>query len=168
MLPINNERIRILSSEFHNIEEMIAELSKYTRLTSEDYIPEPSVFDTNSIIDEAVQSFEIKAANKKQLINFNKPRTENIVESDKSGFIRVLNNLIINAVNNAPDNSEIKISESHRTNIITGSDLLTIEIENEGKIEERDIQNIITGSGLNRVFITHITDFQAGHCLPAE
>ncbi len=139
VLQINNKRINLLSSEFERIEEIISELSKYTKLASEDYIPEPEAFDMNSLIEEVLARFQLQAKQKNILFEFVRQDNSLFIETDRIGIMRVMNNLAVNALNNAPENTHIKISAELVKSIINESEVIAVEIENTGMIEEKDL-----------------------------
>ena len=159
MLPLNTERMRLLAGEFSRIREIIDELSKYTKLNSEDYCPLPEVVDMNTMLEEVKHRFELQTEQKGQQIVLDRPKLPSMIETDRFGMMRVLNNLTANAVNNSPENSVIRMSLRAARRIIDEKAIFIIEIENEGKISEEDLPLIFdrlyrskksgyTGSGL--------------------
>ena len=179
VLKIDKERISLLGAEFSRIEEIIAELSRYTKLSSEDYIPEPSDFDLNELAAELIERFEIQAEQNRQQLVFNRPGLPSMIETDKLGIMRVLNNLTVNALNNAPENSAIHFSIKTQRRIITNSDCFVIEIENDGRIDEMDLplifdrmyrskQSGYQGSGLGLAISKTIIEKNGGKIIGFE
>ena len=139
VLKIDDERIKLLSSEFGIIEEIIAELARYTTLASNDYTPTPESFDLNILISEVEKRFRIQSENNNQILDFKHSEVPCMIKTDRLGIMRVLNNLTVNALNNAPEKSRIEISTGMRKHMIHNSDILIIEIENEGHIDDSDL-----------------------------
>lgn len=139
VLKVDDERISLLSAEFGRIEEIIEELSRYTKLSSEDYIPEPKLIDLNKFIQEVVDRFKLQTEHKDQKLLFEKPKLPSLIETDKLGLMRVFNNLTANALNNAPGHSSIRISIGSYKRMIDKTEVFSVEFENNGKIEDTDL-----------------------------
>ena len=139
VLTIDEKRINLLSSEFDRIQEIISELSHYTRISSDDYIPQPDVVDLNTLIEEAIERFSLQTGQKNQELVFEKPTSPSLVEIDKTGLMRVINNLTANAMNNAPDESKIVFSITEARNIIDRARLYIIAVENSGRIDNSEL-----------------------------
>lgn len=174
VLKLNEDRINIILKENDTIKDIINELSIFTRQNSKDYSWDQEGLNINNIVKDVCDIFSSIAEKKEQVITYEKPTRDILLAVNRPGLIRVLNNLLANALHNAPGNSEVILSVCIQKHRITKEEIVVIEIENSGYIEEEDIPFIFNrlyrgkgsdykGSGLGLAISKSIVEKNRGH-----
>lgn len=129
------EMITLIKTSVSNSIEMISDLVEAHLNSSETEIKKESV-DINALLIECVELLRFKASEKKQTIELS--NDENIIlKINKEKIIRVVLNLIVNAIKFSPEGEVIKVSVKKQLNTIKVSvedNGIGVPKENEEKI----------------------------------
>ena len=174
VLKLNEDRINTILRENNTIKEIINELSSFTKLNSKDFFSDQEELNINDTIEDICDLLSSIATKKGQVIIYEKPHSDIFLAVNRLGLIRALNNLLANALHNAPKNSKVLIRLSTEKNRISKIESVVIEIENSGHIKEQDLPFIFNrlyrgkgseykGSGLGLAISKSIVEKNRGH-----
>lgn len=135
----NSSMVKHLNIIANNIKEMNGLMESYSKSiklaeTTKENINEAEVV---SLVNEAVKLCTFYARRKNITIEVDSPWSDRIVKLDKSKFIRILSNLIMNAVKYSDENGKVLIS------IYQDGNFINVSIEDNGKgMSENELRNV--------------------------
>jgi len=135
----NSSMVKHLNIITNNIKEMNGLMESYSKSiklaeTKKENINEAEIV---SLVNEAVKLCTFYARRKNIIIEVDSPWPDKIVKLDKSKFIRILSNLIMNAVKYSDENGKIKIS------IYQDGNFINISIADNGKgMSKNELRNV--------------------------
>lgn len=115
---MQNQYLGVALSEADRIKHMIENNLDLSKYESGNFVPNMSEFNLNEIVRSIVVSMEKRIREKNIVIDFKYEKPENIVEADESGILRVIQNLLDNALKFAAVGSEIEISVTNKDNLV--------------------------------------------------
>ncbi len=166
------EVYRLMTKDCDHSTNLIAELLEIGRLEDENFVLEKQEIDLNEFLESAIEQFDNNIT--KKSIGFVKLFEKDLgpINLNEGEFIRVINNLISNAIKFTPEGGEIKII----TKSISG-DTISIEISDTGiGISENLLPNIFDkfskarrkgiegekSTGLGMWIVKHIINLHSG------
>jgi len=135
----NSSMVKHLNIITNNIKEMNGLMESYSKSiklaeTKKENINEAEIV---SLVNDAVKLCTFYARRKNIIIEVDSPWPDKIVKLDKSKFIRILSNLIMNAVKYSDENGKIKIS------IYQDGNFINISIADNGKgMSKNELRNV--------------------------
>lgn len=114
---MQNQYLGVALSEAERMQHMIENNLDLSKYESGNFVPNMSEFNLNEIVRSIVISMEKRIREKNIIIQFKYEKPENIVEADESAILRVIQNLLDNALKFASVNSEIEISITNKNNL---------------------------------------------------
>lgn len=119
--------VQIIHTKIKQIDEMVNQLFELSRIESVEFKAEKEPFVLSEIVQEMVKIFQLSALQKNIKLNCT-PSTFHVwTNADIRMMERVVQNLIVNAVNNTPESGSIQVS------VIVENKKLVFEINNTGK-----------------------------------
>lgn len=138
VLVMDEKRVNLLSNEVRRIDEMIAELSELTRIRSEVYTTVSEIFSLQEFLVELEGRFTAVADGKDISLKVEIKDDVGDIEFNRQDLTRIMNNLIINAINNSAENQTVKIFAA-TVEAVSGKTRIVIGTENNGFINEDDL-----------------------------
>ena len=114
---MQNQYLGVALSEAERMQHMIENNLDMSKYESGNFVPNMSEFNLNEIVRSIVVSMEKRIREKNIVIDFKYEKRENIVEADESAILRVIQNLLDNALKFASIGSEIEISITNKYNL---------------------------------------------------
>ena len=134
ILETDSERLEGCLDEINRLTRMVSDIDKLVEIESESLVLNMESFNLNSVVENAIKTFEGEAKKKNICFEFSEAPQEIIADRDKMSQVFV--NLISNAVKYT-DSGTIKISFDQRP------DMLEIKIRDTGiGISEKDLPHI--------------------------
>jgi signal transduction histidine kinase len=161
-------QLTIVSDEAARLSRIVTDILDYSRMQSGVDLIQVETFSLRPVLEDRRSSFEVAAAGKD--IRLELHGDESMVRFDKNKLLQVLNNLLSNATNHAPEHSVITIRAENlksRTRISitnTGTPIPASELD---RIWERYHQvpqmqgTAISGTGLGLSIVKSILDLHA-------
>lgn len=115
---MQNQYLGVALSEAERMKHMIENNLDMSKYESGNFVPNMSEFNLNEIVRSIVVSMEKRIREKNIIIDFKYEKPENIVEADESAILRVIQNLLDNALKFASIGSEIEVSITNKYNLV--------------------------------------------------
>lgn len=147
-----SEYLEIIIKTSEKLKTLMADLFELSKLEAKQVTPKKEQFSIFDLLQDMSNSFRLLALEKKIELNTNYQIDLPVVYADLQLIERVIQNLVLNAINYTPNEGKIEINCSKKINGVQ------ISISNTGKgIKEEDLPKIF-----NRYFKTEHSSTNAG------
>lgn len=132
--PENNQKIRQAGNQLHNMVLNILDVYKYE---NSQMIVEQSKVDLKEVMTKAIEDTSLLAYNKSIEVK-NNLEQRIIIKADKEIIVRVISNLLTNAIKYTPQNGKVLIDAA-----VNNDQMVSIRITDSGKgIEAKNLRSI--------------------------
>lgn len=104
------EYLQLILQKIQRVEVMVQQLFELSKLEAPEFRAQREPFVLSEIVQEAVNTFQLAAEEKEVSLKCTQCQYHVWVHADVSMLERVIQNLLVNAVNNTPKNGSIKVA----------------------------------------------------------
>ncbi len=113
--------LQLVNAKLKQVEEMVMQLFELSRMEAVDFTPEREPFVFSEILQENVAAFQIAADKKRIQLACIGCEELSWVNADIKMMERVVQNLLENAIKNAPEEGRIRITLFRRNNLLSAT-----------------------------------------------
>ncbi len=132
---------KLIYTKILQIENMVKQLFELSKIDAVEFKPQMEPFVFSEIVQEAVNTHQLIAAERKLTMNCTGCSSMIWIKADVSMIERVIQNLVDNALKNTPENGSVNIS------VEAGPDTVKFTIENNGTALNQSILHWIASTG---------------------
>lgn len=125
-LELNHERLAIISDELKHVQNLLKDMSLLAQTDANTLSLNLAETDIRALLERVFRSYKNPCENEKILLTLDCPRDLPHIKIDEEQVIRVLGNLVSNAIRYTPENGDIEIKARSINN------QLKIEIHDSG------------------------------------